>query len=174
MVMPPPLPLLEPLPLWCASPSPLPVSSIMDKLDGLRCMDNETGMVVITSLGSKPLAVVVIVGNCALAVSGRMLSVPVGIVSPPAPLVDTAKGKESVVMLLSAGIAGKMKGLFKKTRDNGKPLYYLQLAVNASFKRVGITACARAAVVGCPGIRVLLDDELSISLMGDNSSVPNT
>lgn len=53
-------------------------------------------------------------------------------------------------------------------------LMYLQLAAKASFKRVGITACARAAVAGCPGIRVLLDDELSISLMGDNSSVPNT
>lgn len=51
---------------------------------------------------------------------------------------------------------------------------YLQFAAKASFKRVGITACARAAVAGCPGIRVLLDDELSISLMGDNSSVPST
>lgn len=33
---------------------------------------------------------------------------------------------------------------------------------------------AKAAVAGCPGIRVLLDDELSISLMGERSSVPST
>lgn len=77
-------------------------------------MDNETGMVVITSFGSYPLAVVVIVGNCALAVSGRMLSVPVGIVSPPATLVATAKGNESVVMLLSAGMAVRQKDWLEK------------------------------------------------------------
>lgn len=77
-------------------------------------MDNETGMVVITSFGSYPLAVVVIVGNCALAVNGRMLSVPVGIVSPPATLVATAKGNESVVMLLSAGMAVGQKDWLEK------------------------------------------------------------
>lgn len=66
-------------------------------------MERETGIVVITSLGSKPLAVVVIVGNCALAVSGTMLNVPVGMDSPA--LVDTVNGNESVVILVSVGIA---------------------------------------------------------------------
>lgn len=103
----PPLPLLEPL-LACAStPSPTPVSSTMDRLEGVRCIDRETGIVVITSLGSKPLAVVVMVGNCALAVSGKMLNVPVGMDSL---LVDTVKGNESVVIFVSAGMAKREAG----------------------------------------------------------------
>jgi len=45
----------------------------------------------------------VIVGSWALAEMGKILRVPVGIVSPP--LLVTLKGNDRVVMLVAAGIS---------------------------------------------------------------------
>ncbi|KNC34219.1 hypothetical protein FF38_00010 [Lucilia cuprina] len=82
----------------------LKFKSVIDTAEGERCIDRETGMLVITSLASKLDELVVIVeyeGFC-----------------------------------------------------------------NLQFvKFVGNTAWANAAVFGCPGIKVLFDDELSISLI---------
>lgn len=108
VVVMPPLPLLDPLLACVSPPSPAAPSSTMDRLEGVRCMERETGIVVITSFGSKPLAEVVIVGSCALAASGKMLNVPVGIDSL---LVETVNGNESVVMFVSAGMAAREEEL---------------------------------------------------------------
>lgn len=51
------------------------------------------------------------------------------------------------------------------------PTTHLHLQLLRFF---GNTAWASAAVFGCPGIKVLFEDELSISLIGDKSRVPNT
>lgn len=72
----------------------------MERIDGERCMDSETGIVVMRSLASKPLAVVVIVGICEAPI-GTIFSVPAGIES--AALVVIVKGKESVVIFVVTG-----------------------------------------------------------------------
>ncbi|KAI9587429.1 hypothetical protein GQX74_003275 [Glossina fuscipes] len=73
-------------------------SSLIDIDDGVRCMDSETGIVVITSLVSKPEAVVVMVGICVVAI-GKIFNVAAVSVE----LV--VKGNDSVVMFEVTGIA---------------------------------------------------------------------
>lgn len=109
---PPPLPLPAkpaglPLRLCATSAFSLPLKSLMERIDGERCMDNETGIVVMRSLASKPLGVVVMVGIC-VAPIGTIFNVPVDIVS--AELVVMVKGKESVVIFVVTGaVAGEIR-----------------------------------------------------------------
>lgn len=143
----------------------LKFNSVMDTADGERCMESDNGMVVITSFESKPEAVVVIVGIC-VEDMGKMLKVPVVSVA----LVVTVKGNESVVIFVVTGISNKGREItfIKRVTIMSTNGYLLEA------KLLGSTAWANAAVCGCPGIKVLFDDELSISLMGDRSKVPKT
>lgn len=73
-------------------------SSLIDIDEGVRCMESETGIVVITSLLSKPEAVVVMVGICVVAI-GKIFKVAAVSVE----LV--VKGNDSVVIFEVTGIA---------------------------------------------------------------------
>ena len=70
--------------------------------DGDRCIDSETGILVMMSLPSNP--VVVIVGICE-ELSDTIFSVPVPVAMVSDGEVVTENGKESVVMFEVAGNA---------------------------------------------------------------------
>lgn len=82
----------------------LKFNSFIDIAEGERCIDKDTGMLVIPSLPSKFEAVVVIVGSCAVEI-GKIFKVAEVSVE----LVVTVKGKDSVVILEVTGIAEKKK-----------------------------------------------------------------
>ena len=145
----------------------LKFNSFIDIDEGVRCMDRETGMLVITSLSSYFPAEVVIVGICVVGMGTifKVAEVSVG-------LVVTVNGKDNVVVTGMAWRKSEKEENYKiknKIFEHRITIFHLQLA-----KLVGNTACASAVVFGCPGIKVLFDDELSISLIGDNNNVPNT